>query len=96
MLGRTVALAALAALSAALSGATAPPFPYHYFSLLVGGGVGDEQQQQHHHAGDAVGAASAVGDGATVGELWAFLEKGLALDLLGAHFEGIGSALACM
>lgn len=91
-----MALAALAALSVALSGATAPPLPYHYFSLLVGGEVSDEQQQQHHHAGDAGGAAVAAGDGATIKELWTFLEKGLALDLLGAHFAGIGSALACM
>ncbi|CAN0044407.1 unnamed protein product, partial [Laminaria digitata] len=48
----------------------------------------------HHHAGDT-GRAVAVGDGA-VRELWAFLVKGLALDLLGAHFKGIGSALACI
>lgn len=87
---------ALAAFSAALSGATPPPPPYHYLSLLVGGGVGDEQQQQQdRHAGDAGGAVVAVGEGA-VRELWAFLVKVLALDLLGAHFEGIGSALACM
>ena len=90
-LSRTVALVALAAFSAALSGANAPPPPHHYFSLLVGK-VGGEQQS--HHAGDT-GGAVAVGDGA-VRELWAFLVKGLALDLLGAHFEGIGSALACM
>lgn len=87
LLSRTVALVAVAAFSAKLSGATAPPPPpYGFFSLLVGGMDGKQR-----HAGDAEGTGYGV-----FMEWWAFLVKGLALDLLGAHFKGMGSALACM
>lgn len=58
---------ALAALSAALSGADPPSF--------------DTSNATHN---------------SSVVEWAEFLKEGLALNLLARHFEGLGSALACM
>lgn len=83
---RTAALVALAACSAALSGAAVPSIKWYTSATAASGSESGSESESNFMIYN-----TAVAD-----EWRVFLTKGLALDLLVRHFEGLGSALACM